>query len=108
MVFNIAFTQQPIAQADFAAKWYPDTTIGPVGNYNYDVDLSNLPQAKDGVNATLQLMYNGGDGMLYQCTDIVLSSSLSTGGTKNAAVAAMLPAGAAAAAAALSALALIL
>ncbi|KAI8066966.1 uncharacterized protein B0P05DRAFT_475496 [Gilbertella persicaria] len=32
---------------------------------------------QDGTNATLQIVYNGGDGMLYQCVDVTVDSSAS-------------------------------
>ncbi|KAI7868438.1 hypothetical protein BDF14DRAFT_1724581 [Spinellus fusiger] len=38
----------------------------------FPVNLSQVPNAKNGTNATLQVIFNGGDGLLYQCTDIVL------------------------------------
>ena len=38
------------------------------GQYCFPVDLSNssVPGVQDGANVTIQLIYNGGDGNLYQ------------------------------------------
>jgi len=32
----------------------------------------------DGVNVTLQFTFDGGDGLLYQCADLTLSSTATT------------------------------
>ncbi|OZJ04698.1 hypothetical protein BZG36_02534 [Bifiguratus adelaidae] len=40
-------------------------------------NLANVTGAADGVNATIQLLFNAGDGILYQCADVTLSSSAS-------------------------------
>ncbi|KAI8370330.1 uncharacterized protein BYT42DRAFT_581852 [Radiomyces spectabilis] len=36
------------------------------------VDFSKVSDAKNGANATLQIIFNGGDGELYQCSDVTL------------------------------------
>lgn len=40
-------------------------------------DLSKNADAKAGAEATLQIVYNGGDGQLYQCIDVTLADSVS-------------------------------
>ncbi|KAJ3492244.1 hypothetical protein NLI96_g96 [Meripilus lineatus] len=57
---------------------YPDA-----GNFCFNVNLSSSANAttlglRDGVNATLQFVFNGGDGNLYQCADVVLRANAST------------------------------
>ncbi|KAI8640279.1 hypothetical protein BD408DRAFT_243762 [Parasitella parasitica] len=37
------------------------------------LDLTKNSAAKAGANATIQIVYNGGDGELYQCIDVVLA-----------------------------------
>ncbi|KAG2185003.1 hypothetical protein INT43_000916 [Umbelopsis isabellina] len=39
------------------------------------VDLSKYSNIADGTNATLQIVYNAGDSILYECADVVLKSS---------------------------------
>jgi hypothetical protein len=41
------------------------------------VDISSIgyPSATNGTKATLAVQYNGGDGALFQCSDIILSTS---------------------------------
>jgi hypothetical protein len=41
------------------------------------VDISSIgyPQATNGTNATLAVQYDGGDGNLFQCSDIILVNS---------------------------------
>ncbi|KAI8379958.1 hypothetical protein EDC96DRAFT_454806 [Choanephora cucurbitarum] len=56
------------------------TSIGS-GDRNYPgesclpIDFSLVPVIASGTNATIQVQYNGGDGILYQCTDVVLTNS---------------------------------
>ncbi|KAH6563650.1 hypothetical protein BASA50_010349 [Batrachochytrium salamandrivorans] len=79
MTFGISFINAPMTQADFATAWQSPRTLGPIGAYSFpNLDMSVLPGAKVGGNATLQLVFNGGDGMLYQCTDITFTASNST------------------------------
>ncbi|KAI7908249.1 uncharacterized protein BX663DRAFT_557399 [Cokeromyces recurvatus] len=39
------------------------------------LDLTKDSAIKAGANATIQIIYSGGDGDLYQCTDIIFSDS---------------------------------
>ncbi|KAH9964448.1 hypothetical protein BC827DRAFT_1127694 [Russula dissimulans] len=47
------------------------------GGFCIPLDLSNtgISGVADGANVTIQLLYNGGDGSLYQCADLTLSSN---------------------------------
>jgi len=42
--------------------------------WNLNVSSLNVPEAKNGTNATIVVLFDGGDGTLYQCADLVLSS----------------------------------
>ncbi|KAG0226368.1 hypothetical protein BGW41_004222 [Actinomortierella wolfii] len=59
------FTQ---VQANLAGK---ATTNSP-GSNCIGVDLKAQLGVKDGQNATIQVRYDGGDSILYQCADVVL------------------------------------
>ncbi|KAI0662616.1 hypothetical protein C8Q70DRAFT_959964 [Cubamyces menziesii] len=49
------------------------------GDFCFPVDFGaqNVTGVKNGANVTLQLIYDGGDGQLYQCADLTLSDSAS-------------------------------
>ncbi|PIL29581.1 hypothetical protein GSI_08217 [Ganoderma sinense ZZ0214-1] len=42
---------------------------------NIDLASSGVSGVKDGANVTLQLIFDGGDGQLYQCADLTLSDN---------------------------------
>ncbi|KAH8100552.1 hypothetical protein BXZ70DRAFT_937805 [Cristinia sonorae] len=48
------------------------------GNVCFPVDLSktNVTGLQDGANVTLQMVYDAGDGKLFQCADITLKANL--------------------------------
>jgi len=48
---------------------------GTSGCIAVNVSDSGLSGLNDGSNVTLQMVFNGGDGILYQCMDLTLSSS---------------------------------
>ncbi|CAO3657088.1 unnamed protein product [Mucor hiemalis] len=64
------------AVADFSTK---NLTEVASGNRNYpqnaclSLDLSKNPSIVNGANATIQVVFNGGDGSLYQCTDVTFA-----------------------------------
>ncbi|CAO3677976.1 unnamed protein product [Umbelopsis vinacea] len=73
---NLALKSNPGA-ADFSSQnatvangtnSFPDQACLPV-------DLSKVNGAVDGTPATLQIVYNAGDSLLYQCTDVVLKTT---------------------------------
>ncbi|KAF6766267.1 hypothetical protein DFP72DRAFT_12447 [Ephemerocybe angulata] len=41
-----------------------------------DIAAAKIPGAVDGANVTIQVVFQGGDGNLYQCADLTLSSNL--------------------------------
>ncbi|KAG5650442.1 hypothetical protein H0H81_012266 [Sphagnurus paluster] len=41
-----------------------------------NLTASGITDVKDGANVTIQIVYSGGDGNLYQCADLTLSSNL--------------------------------
>jgi len=43
-----------------------------------DVGATNVTGLVDGANVTLQFVFEGGDGLLYQCADLTLSSTATT------------------------------
>lgn len=47
------------------------------GGFCIPLDLNNtdISGVQDGANVTIQLVFNGGDGSLYQCADLTLSKS---------------------------------
>jgi len=47
------------------------------GGFCIPLDLSNtgISGVADGANVTIQLIYNGGDGSLFQCADLTLASN---------------------------------
>jgi hypothetical protein len=73
---NVVLGDSPVV-ADFSSN---ASQIGS-GSRSYpekaclSVDLSKNSAIKDGVNGTLQIVYNGGDGLLYQCTDVTFTSA---------------------------------
>ncbi|KAJ8588208.1 hypothetical protein M405DRAFT_820069 [Rhizopogon salebrosus TDB-379] len=47
------------------------------GLYCFPIDLAtaNIAGVQDGANVTIQILFNGGDGNLYQCADLTLSAN---------------------------------
>jgi len=45
--------------------------------FNIDLSKSGIDGVNDGANITLEVAFDGGDGQLYQCADLTLSSSIS-------------------------------
>ncbi|KAI9306744.1 hypothetical protein BJ944DRAFT_198826 [Cunninghamella echinulata] len=65
------------AQSDFNGD---ANTLVAESSVNYPmqsclpVDVSKVSGAIDGASATFQISYNAGDGILYQCTDVILQN----------------------------------
>ncbi|TNY17665.1 hypothetical protein DMC30DRAFT_333637, partial [Rhodotorula diobovata] len=57
----------------------PFGQISGTGDYCFTVDVASLglSDLSNGTVATLQVEYNGGDGYLFQCADVVLVSDFS-------------------------------
>ncbi|KAG0046696.1 hypothetical protein BGZ83_008122 [Gryganskiella cystojenkinii] len=71
---NVVLSNNPGA-ADFtAAAGTPASSLAlsHPGHACMQLDLSSFKGAANNVNATIQVVYNGGDSPLYQCTDVVL------------------------------------
>ncbi|KAH9937482.1 uncharacterized protein B0H18DRAFT_970832 [Fomitopsis serialis] len=43
-----------------------------------NISAANIDGVKDGSNVTVQFIFDGGDGALYQCADLTLSESLTS------------------------------
>ncbi|EJD54612.1 hypothetical protein AURDEDRAFT_110183 [Auricularia subglabra TFB-10046 SS5] len=82
---SIALNDNPTSFDDFNATTSPGKgatvldffKIDSEGDFCFDTDVSalGLADAKDGTEATLNVIFNGGDGTLYQCADVILSSN---------------------------------
>ncbi|KAI0790416.1 hypothetical protein C8Q75DRAFT_717203 [Abortiporus biennis] len=72
----IAPTSNPTNFANFSQA-VPFFTLNGAGPFCFPVDLlaSGVNGIQEGVNATLQMIYNAGDGTLYQCADVTLVSN---------------------------------
>ncbi|KAJ3099552.1 hypothetical protein HDU97_002953 [Phlyctochytrium planicorne] len=76
IIYEIAISSNP-SPADFNAGFGP-TSSGqsvtvPRGSTTVsNIDLSSVPGAKDGVQATLRFRFDAGDGVLYDCADVTL------------------------------------
>ncbi|KAG0251471.1 hypothetical protein BG011_007587 [Mortierella polycephala] len=74
---NIAYGNNPSA-ADFTAaadKPIASLTIDVPRKACMTVDLTKSQDAVDNTNATIQIVYNDGHDILYQCSDVVLVTS---------------------------------
>ncbi|KAJ3005653.1 hypothetical protein HKX48_000563 [Thoreauomyces humboldtii] len=57
----------------------PDTTLNSIGpGQSAVIDLSTIANVTVGSVGTLQVIFNGGDGFLYQCSDVVLTAANAT------------------------------
>lgn len=56
----------------YARYWANESLIG---NFCIPLDLSEVPGVTDGANVTIQIALTGGDGELYQCADLTVSSA---------------------------------
>ncbi|MBW0536691.1 hypothetical protein O181_076406 [Austropuccinia psidii MF-1] len=83
----ISFNSNPTSFAQFKHKGQPNFLM-PFGkikgetSFCFNVDISSLrsriPKISEGTLATLQVEYNGGDGLLYQCSDLILQKNFVT------------------------------
>ncbi|KAI9096658.1 hypothetical protein DFS34DRAFT_570012, partial [Phlyctochytrium arcticum] len=79
--YFIIFSANPTA-ADFGSNSTTRKTLYPTetgingGTHTITVDLANntnlTSMATAGTPATIQILFDGGDGMLYQCADVTL------------------------------------
>ncbi|KLO13938.1 hypothetical protein SCHPADRAFT_795371, partial [Schizopora paradoxa] len=78
-VFNISSSG---IQLPFAVPFFQTTGEG-AACIPVDIGKLNISGIGDGSNVTLQVEFNGGDGNLFQCTDITLSSNFSIPSSDN-------------------------
>jgi len=69
------FTSSP-GQQQFARNF---SSASGAGEFCIPLNLSDtgISGVADSANVTIQLVFNGGDGSLYQCADLTLSSNFS-------------------------------
>ncbi|KAJ6562156.1 hypothetical protein B0H19DRAFT_1143713 [Mycena capillaripes] len=66
----------PTQFSDFLSivPFFTDTGAG-IFCFDLDFSKTNATGLKDGQNVTLEIVFDGGDGKLFQCADLTLSSS---------------------------------
>ncbi|KAJ3303162.1 hypothetical protein HDV03_004150 [Kappamyces sp. JEL0829] len=74
MDINLSLSPDPASQTDFVAVT-TGIAITKVGSLSFAFDASKIAGAKVGSNVTIQTIYNGPDGALYQCADVVLTNA---------------------------------
>ncbi|KAI9261825.1 hypothetical protein EDC94DRAFT_541039 [Helicostylum pulchrum] len=62
------FSTSELVQVSSGTRSYPQAACLPLS-------LSNSTSITNGSNATIQVIFNGGDGLLYQCTDVTFVDS---------------------------------
>ncbi|KAI6159551.1 hypothetical protein EDD17DRAFT_894717 [Pisolithus thermaeus] len=105
----VSTDQDPTSFSDFnSSSGYqmvvPYFETSGEGQYCFPIDLAGagISGIQDGANVTIQVVYDGGDGTLYQCADLTLSANVTvpTNATTTCTNATVLATGTAAAAAA--------
>ncbi|KAJ3254545.1 hypothetical protein HK103_007099 [Boothiomyces macroporosus] len=76
---SISFSQDPQTQSDFV-PWggVVQCTLGNCPDVPFDFQKAFPDKVKTGVNATLQVIFNSPDGILYNCGDITFTDSASS------------------------------
>ncbi|PFH50745.1 hypothetical protein AMATHDRAFT_60588 [Amanita thiersii Skay4041] len=59
----------------FVRNYVKEPTAGTFC-FPLDIAAANIPGVGDGANVTIQVVFAGGDGNLYQCADLTLSSTV--------------------------------
>ncbi|KAF9927572.1 hypothetical protein BGZ75_003395 [Mortierella antarctica] len=74
---NVVYGNNPTAADFISAGATPASSLSVKnpGDSCLPLDLSTFKGATDKTNATIQIIYNGGDSPLYQCADVTLVSS---------------------------------
>ncbi|KAJ3276666.1 hypothetical protein HDV01_004199 [Terramyces sp. JEL0728] len=77
---SISFSQDPQSQSDFV-PWggVVQCTLGNCPDVSFDFQKAFPDKVKASVNATLQVIFNSPDGILYNCGDITFVSTSTTG-----------------------------
>ncbi|KAF8939298.1 hypothetical protein BGZ58_010195 [Dissophora ornata] len=83
VTINIALGNNPSAANFTAAAATPASSptsisINHPGHSCLSLNLTSFTGAVNNTNATIQVIYNGGDGELYQCADVVLVANATT------------------------------
>ncbi|KAF8983164.1 hypothetical protein BGZ46_010762 [Entomortierella lignicola] len=74
---NVVIGNSPVAADFITAAGTPvnSTSLNHPGHACFPLNLSTFSGATNNTNATIQIVYNGGDSPLYQCADVVLVTS---------------------------------
>ncbi|KAJ6549896.1 hypothetical protein B0H19DRAFT_1264782 [Mycena capillaripes] len=70
---NLFTKANPTTFQDFNSAVVPFSPMSGAGIFCMSLDLSKTNDVQDGQNVTLQFVYDGGDGELFQCADLTLS-----------------------------------
>jgi len=71
---NLTTKQDPEQFSDFSTTLFPFTQESGEGAACFNLDLSSAG-VSDGQNVTIQVLFDGSDGKLYQCADLTISST---------------------------------
>ncbi|KAJ7073227.1 hypothetical protein B0H15DRAFT_917699 [Mycena belliarum] len=73
---NLSTKPDPAAFSDFASPIVPFFKLSGEGLFCLPLNLLTADSGlKDGQNVTVQIVFDGGDGSLFQCADLTLSST---------------------------------
>ncbi|CAL1696521.1 unnamed protein product [Somion occarium] len=75
----VSTAQNPSSFDNFttAVNFFPFEGTGPLC-FPIDLNSTGVDGIRDGANVTLQVVFDGGDGNLYQCSDVTLSNNFAT------------------------------
>ncbi|KAF9243798.1 hypothetical protein BU15DRAFT_59655 [Melanogaster broomeanus] len=79
----VSTVQDPTTFGDFnsssgfqlGVQWFQQNGEG-LYCFPIDLALSGVSGIQDGANVTIQVVFDGGDGQLYQCADLTLSANV--------------------------------
>ncbi|KAJ7357129.1 hypothetical protein DFH08DRAFT_475008 [Mycena albidolilacea] len=71
---NLSSSTNPTKFADFGTTLFPFTKESGEGVSCFPLDLSSAGLS-DGQNVTIEVVFDGSDGTLYQCADLTISTS---------------------------------
>ncbi|KAG6371645.1 hypothetical protein JVT61DRAFT_9359 [Boletus reticuloceps] len=75
----ISTVQNPTSFSDFNSSLVvPYFKTSGEGGFCFPINIaaSNVSGIQDGANVTIQVIFDGGDGILYQCADLTLSANV--------------------------------
>jgi hypothetical protein len=73
-------TAQNPTSFDGFSQLVPFFQLEGEGVFCIPLNLASAPSVQEGSNVTIQIVFDGGDGNLYQCADLTLSKSASISG----------------------------